>query len=55
MESRNASKSAGPGALAIRLREVLHADKGDGPSRENLEARLEETNQKIGRLVEHPA
>ena len=39
-------------ALAIRLREVLHADKEHGPSRENLEARLEETNQRIGRLVD---
>ena len=38
--------------LTIRLQEVLHAENGHGPSSESLEARLEETNQKIGRLVD---
>ncbi len=38
--------------LTIRLQELLRADSGHGPSRESLEARLEETDQKIGRLVD---
>jgi chromosome segregation ATPase len=38
--------------LTIRLRELLGAEEGHGPSREDLEARLAETGRKIDRLVD---